>query len=1804
MLLLTCPPDFYGTILQTPTIALAGNASIFVSGGTCGSINLVHSDVLPPSVFMKRNGILNMPNKINGTLAQVSIPMNGTLNGVMIHNFTDTGPVPMHHFGKRSVSAPYDWTEKIGDFSNAFMMNASNPILKNRMGYPSLETDTNGIFRYFTHIGLEMNQVVQHDYYNMSGNLHAFNPGQVFNQSSLCYIGNTWTNTSHYPRRMRYDGVTNRFVIFYIPLNSSDIATRLCVVISNSENMFFGGGYGFDIPLPFTARGPDRLDVGFLANTFQICFDAVGEAYAPFTGTYTTFTGAARYGNCVIIRRANIINGLPTVPICSIGAPGIQIGTSAYTNSTILPLHLPLGVGTLFDNSLFQPDVVQQNGINQYCNTYGSLCDANFATCVFGGGATGVVPTQIIGWNITVTNNTIDTGALSLQMSYSSPTGALVFAMTLNTNGSSSVIIIDANNQLHPLIKSTDANGSIFGATPLFLSDDTLVVAYQQFSFNISNQIPSTYFVYRLSSDAPNTFRTPKYNVQMNGLANPMQIPTNANLISAGICAPSGKYEFSIMGMGHLTSMIHQDFRIQGEQFTRTFTVSDNCGSANCTQNIYLNSTRELILTCPATYVGSITDGNGTYVSPSISGNATSYSGNPCGGVTLTYTDENPPSFVQQTKRDDSDVFTIITNITELPRPPIVGHLMGTLEFFDDLPMPVHNTKRSVTSPNNLGQQVGQFSTTFNVSTSNYQTNFNWLATVVTDGIIRYAVYNNNQSIAVLQHDYYNLLGNAHFFNPGQGFPVTSTCYPNGTQSGWIHDMIRDQNRFVFAYFNPANYSKLCLVISNTNDFFNGGAAFYELGITPGAYKVSNFNIGRVRETYNFCFDDINLNGTAAFGNCFIVQRTPILSGVASTLTCAVPTIGSLTTVSPLHFPDNVLINFVTNRSNAFVYKVGGVSSVSIFVRTIFSTADVSGFYDFSTCNNVFGSSGAFINNFDPYVYQTPVLLPGGVNSGGNLLSVDAYPVGAFSTDFAFAYVLTNNSANTVIMWGSTLTGVSVTTMFNPGPGLHVFGPNIRLLPNRAGIVMSYLQTSSNVSYQVPSTSYGYWLRTDPTGVLRVPSSLQMNGLSNPQTLTSVNGTNPTQAGLDVLSDKNEFTIFGPGNAQGGSWSFINQDFRIAGERFTRTFTLTDGCGSISCVQEIYLNSTRSLILTCPAPYYGTIYEGNGTYLSPAVTGNATTYIGSPCGAATLTFTTENPPTNNVQEFKRQIGIAETIIDPNATSVNLGPAIEGHMMGTIDVFMELPIPMMTENQTSQKRSVTSPRDWTQQVGNFGTTYNISSSYSSGFNWISSLETDGVLRYAVYNTNQSFAILQHDYYDITGNVHFFNPGQVFPNGSSCRVAPGTSTTGWQHDLKRDIKLNRYVFVYFNASVTNIMCLVISNTSDFFNGGAVGYEVMLTTNTSYFGSNQRLRFSVNQNMYSFCFDDFTQNVTNNDILEYIGPLYWGNCYALERERIVIAAASPRICPLQINAQSTSDFRGIRYSVETLHQTSNVFVASGFAGSASVIMPIVKFPATAIRSFSNNGNATYWDFSLPCVITSPSAFVPSQPRSTINYNLTNVPVLGGIFAKADPTRISVDVQDYQIQATAWTIVDTTQTTNTKIGWSLFGLFTLVPPYSGIDMNSTLDPFPGNYTHGVHVFAPTIKILPNRQGIVLAYEQSTLNPALSLPSTSYGYWIRGDPPGVLRPAEYPLNLNNLANPQRLTGTNLTNPLSTGLAVHPTKLEFSIFGPGDAASPNSWSFINQDFRIAGERWTRTFTLADACGSTSCVQEIYLNSTI
>lgn len=2500
---ITCPADFVGFVTDIPTISLTGNASTVVAS-PCANLTLSYSDSAPPVAQFKRKAKFEptfLPNTNNGTI-QTSIPMNGHLDGFFLPNFTDTGPVPgfdpatMGGGGrKRSVTFPTDWTQQVGNYTAAFMMNTTGTtVLPNRMGFPSLEIDEAGEYRYFTHIGLPMSQVVQHDYYSMFSNLHVFNPGQVFLPNSSCYIGNNWgSNTSHYPRKMRYDVLSNRFFIVYIPLNYTiDVASNLCVVVSNNTNFFYGGAYGYNIPLPFNASGPNRMDVGILNNSVQVCFDAVNEPFAPSFFSNAPYPGAARFGNCVIIQKSNLLLANITAPICSVGLPGVRGNYDAYQNATAAPMHLT-SASSVYNNDMFYNNLAWQLGLyyQAFVNNFGrQRIDMN--SCTSAGLLFGnllLAPNEFSFWN----NWNISSSVPFLQNGVEIDIGHLAIQVYLNGDDAVGTAVVNTDGIKKPSIMVFTIfdeasrglielpNTVLYGGSPTFVYEvGTVVVAYNQFSTNTSNQIPSTYFSYRLSTDPSGQYRSPKYNVQMNGLTNPQQISlvNNTNLISTGIAPKPGKMEFTMMGMGNsptinLYDMIHDDFRIQGETFIRTFTLSDacnstsctqtiylnstqsliiqcpatyygtildgngtyvplnvsgnaswsylgytcgsvsmthtdatptvplnlkrkrdepefemtvttidppvatpvgeghlmgsdenyvdlpipdelmmtgkkrsvtwnsdwtqkvgnfpspttltgsfasdspwlssletdgtlryavfsgnntlailqtdyyniqgnvhffnpasasifppgtncyingtgwpnslkrdialnryvfsymnpanasklclvmsntndffngggygyefslpyvfgsvsrfdfgilgntysfcfddytrpvvipgdtaekalqygncftlnrnaitsglastnmcsigvnvifntdytnssvtplspsteitssvffslpfvsprytcftyiapnmcfsnqqnlvarnfsnfascivgntvefpysgvfsntssiafgtrvptnpflpstngitnvnpglekisldmrisgssalftyaftayngtqnsviiygyptgnqatafavydpnpgtyltglnvfapnikflfdgsivmsyqqtshlgaypvpstayayalvtdpsfqmrqpvssltlngltnpqqltlvnmtnpivaglavvpnryefsifgpgnannvsfwdfvnqdfriqsesvqrtftvtdGCGSTSCTQQIFLNSTRSLILTCPATYVGYITDGNGTYVSPSVSGNATIYSGNPCGTPVLTWTTENPPSFIQATKRDEEEenmiLYFNLSDQGQVP-PPTTGEMQGHVDHYNDLSMleTILNTKRSVTSPNDWSQMVGNFATTF-VINSNQTPGFTWLGAIETDGVLRYAIYNTNQSFAILQHDYYNINGNVHFFNPGEVFPSNSFCNPVDNQTGWIHDIKRDfyTGRYVFVYFNPANYSKLCVVLSNTGDFFNGGGYGYEMNLPYLFNSAQNLQIASYNGYFTFCFDDRTQNvsknnvtsyvGPLYWGNCFIMEYSVMMSAQSDPRICALQfnsrASSSFTTMTwtpyPYHQRYTILTGAVNQNASHLItiFNRNSPASVSMWANTCIDCFpyNFTGCYSTNNANIAAGVNIASAELIPPTPTITPVLLNNFISPGDERYSTDFVQFPVIGRVGAFAYVDTANSTTASIVWGASgLSFSSFNARFSPRVGLHVFAPSIRIIAtgdNFIGIVLAYQQANSNTSYAVPSTSYAYWLSTDPQGVLRVPSDpLVFNGLSNPQTITNINGSNPISTGLAVVPNLNEFSIFGAGNLG----SYIHQDFRIQGERFTRTFTLTDGCGNVSCVQEIYLNSTRSLILTCPATYYGNIYEGNGTYLAPSVTGNATTYIGSPCGTPTLTFTTENPPTNNVQEFrKRQTSIEDMFtvnVNENPVSVNLGNPVEGHLMGSIGQFTDLPLPPMTENQTAdpgtgRRRSVTWARDWTQQVGYFGSTYNVSYS-KAALPWISVLETNGVLRYAVYKSlNVSFAVLQHEYNNISGSVHFFNPGEVF-SGGPCFVGNNTSIGDDAFDLKWDLTINRFVFVYKLGSANNKFCLVMSNTSDFFNGGGVGYEIDLPY--SFGADTQRLQFSVNGDVYSFCFDDYSQNVTKNADVNYTGPLYWGNCFALERARIITGAASPRICPLQVNLFIPPVNPGIpvlSYTIRTITQTTTVVLpGTGLAtGRGYVGMFFYTFPGYKTVYMAKNLNTTNWDFSLPCDISVGSTVTnPFTPNVTsINYSTVPVPVVSnGLSAAAFGSIYSSDVQDAALFATAWTIVDPTLTQNTKIGLSALGFFSNLAPFPSVTMNTVFDPYPGNYTHGVHVFNPTIRILNNKSGFVLAYQQTTLNPNLAFPSTSYAYWLNSDPTTAFRPAEYPLYMNNLANPQRLTATNMTNPINTGLAIPPFPvLGFSIFGPGDAVSDDadSWSFINQNFQIAGERWTRTFTLSDACGNTSCVQEIYLNAS-
>jgi hypothetical protein len=331
----------------------------------------------------------------------------------------------------------------------------------------------------------------------------------------------------------------------------------------------------------------------------------------------------------------------------------------------------------------------------------------------------------------------------------------------------------------------------------------------------------------------------------------------------------------------------------------------------------------------------------------------------------------------------------------------------------------------------------------------------------------------------------------------------------------------------------------------------------------------------------------------------------------------------------------------------------------------------------------------------------------------------------------------------------------------------------------------------------------------------------------------------------------------------------------------------------------------RVLTLTCPATYVGNILDGNGTYVDLSVSGNATVFSVNPCGGVVLTYTNENPPS-----FVQTTRDTDPLLSPpNSTvqTITTGNQIMGHYEGVIDSYTDLSMGI-------SKRSVTWPTSFGQSVGNFATTYNVPFTPATDFTWNLALETDGVIRYALYNTNQSFAILQTDYYDIGSNAHFFNPGEVFPAQSFCN--PVDNQTGWIHDLKRDVVANRYVFVYMNPANYSKICLVVSNTNDFFNGGGIGYSFDLPF--AGFSSVSNFRLAIYKNVYAISFNDFNQSLANNAIFGYVGPLYWGNVFLINRISVLNANTTIGLCNAQPNQIFVFSLSPLYQSIGVIHQS----------------------------------------------------------------------------------------------------------------------------------------------------------------------------------------------------------------------------------------------------------------------------------------------
>lgn len=570
---LTCPFDnvLPGLALDPADAipAVLGNA-MYIATNPCANLSLTYVDS-PVTGFLKRNVI------------------GGGLN---LTSFPPMYPIPSLHmpsigfmkghvnaFSKRSLTNPLDFTALVGYFNTTFSFNTSfNTAF--RMGYASVATD--GIFRYFINVGMEMTKIVQHDYYNLDGNVAIINVGEIFNTSSPCYMHVSWTNTSHYQRRMR--SFLGRFSILYVPLDVSDNATVFCLVISNTNDISGGGAYGYEIPITYPVIGLTRLDIGIYKTHYKITFDALGE---PQVGG----VNAARYANVYILNATALFNMEFIVHSCS----GMQSLFSGRQDYSLSPVHD--GDGICEQSDLYGSEFMGIRGLD-YMLQLNQISD--FSTCAFNGqqfflysGPIPVSDLNISTASITATNGVLlDAGLRSIQSTCGIGT-RYTAAITYNLDSLYSGIAVFGSgigNTSNFIFDLSQKQISIFGGTPMYGASLYGDQAFYLSFYQVSNQTTSTNFMYIYQ-----TRRDIITNRTFIG-DGPMTMINNVNLINVGIDTVPNKFEFTLSGMRNSTApgafdMTNQNLIIMSENMTRTFTLSDSCQSVSCTQRIYLRST-------------------------------------------------------------------------------------------------------------------------------------------------------------------------------------------------------------------------------------------------------------------------------------------------------------------------------------------------------------------------------------------------------------------------------------------------------------------------------------------------------------------------------------------------------------------------------------------------------------------------------------------------------------------------------------------------------------------------------------------------------------------------------------------------------------------------------------------------------------------------------------------------------------------------------------------------------------------------------------------------------------------------------------------------------------------------------------------------------------------------------------------------------------------------------------------------------------------------------------------------------------
>jgi hypothetical protein len=260
-------------------------------------------------------------------------------------------------------------------------------------------------------------------------------------------------------------------------------------------------------------------------------------------------------------------------------------------------------------------------------------------------------------------------------------------------------------------------------------------------------------------------------------------------------------------------------------------------------------------------------------------------------------------------------------------------------------------------------------------------------------------------------------------------------------------------------------------------------------------------------------------------------------------------------------------------HDNGVCEETDFLSSMFIGIDPIGYTFQLNLMEDFSTCN--FSMAGQQNGYFSSPISVSGLNIATGTTilSGNGVTTLDAGARAIQSTcglGTRFSGIMTYNldpgsgNSGLVVFGNNAIFTVDY-------PNYNLFGGSMMFNDQNydAGLWVGFYQTS-NVSGT--STNYRYLYQS----LRDIVINRTFNGvISQPAQMTLIDNVNLISVGIDVVPDKYETTVYGMGNSSvPGVFQMTNQDLIMMGENVTRTFTLSDSCQSVSCTQQILLQTT------------------------------------------------------------------------------------------------------------------------------------------------------------------------------------------------------------------------------------------------------------------------------------------------------------------------------------------------------------------------------------------------------------------------------------------------------------------------------------------------------------------------------------------------------------------------------------------------------------------------------------------------------